>query len=223
MKPSSQPVNRACSHWLLSGVLLLLSAVCVADPSERQQRLTPLEQPSAAPPFHLPGLDGGVRQLADFRGEVLIVNFWASWCAPCRVELPSMNRAAAALQGDGVAMVAINVFEEREAVAAFVADFPIDFPVLLDSQGEVSRHWQVKGLPTTFVIDRRGQIVYRAIGERDWDDAALLRQVRDLAHRGILPDAVPLEAGAEAPSGDPSDGGYTTNCRTMISDVAANY
>jgi peroxiredoxin len=133
-----------------------------------------------APPFHLQDLDGVFHHLTDFRGRVLIVNFWASWCSPCREELPSMNRAWAELRDEGVAMLAINLGEDREAVSAFTKDFPIDFNVLLDSRGNIGMRWQVTSMPTTFVVSPRGEIVYRIMGSREWDSDQLLQLVRDL-------------------------------------------
>ena len=92
-----------------------------------------------------------------------------------------MNRAWKALQGDGIAMLAINVAEDQQAVAAFNKDFPIDFPVLLDAQGNTSRRWQVSGLPTTFVVDTQGRIAYRIAGSREWDHQELMQRLRALS------------------------------------------
>ena len=152
----------------------------VATGATAGEALKPEPWPSPAPPFHLQDLRGGYRHLSDFRGQVLIVNFWTSWCQPCRKELPSLNRAWAALEQEGVAMLAINLGEEAEAVSAFLKDFPIDFPVLLDARGIYSQRWQVRALPSTFVLNPRGEIVYRVQGERMWDGQALLDQVRSL-------------------------------------------
>ncbi|MBT3054365.1 MAG: TlpA family protein disulfide reductase [Candidatus Thiodiazotropha sp. (ex Codakia orbicularis)] len=132
------------------------------------------------PTFRLHDLEGRNHQLLDYRGRVLIVNFWASWCVPCRRELPSMNRAWTALRPKGIAMLAINLGDDAEAVKEFLYDFPIDFPVLLDHRGRISQRWQVRGLPTTLVLNQRGEIVYRAVGEREWDDAVLLHQLQTL-------------------------------------------
>jgi thiol-disulfide isomerase/thioredoxin len=133
-----------------------------------------------APPFHLQDMQGSYKHLSDFRGRVMIINFWASWCQPCRQELPSLNRARQALAEDEVVMLAINLGEEPQAVEAFMNDFPIDFPVLIDQQGIYSQHWQVRALPTTFVLNPRGEIVYRVLGEKAWDDESLLTQIQAL-------------------------------------------
>jgi peroxiredoxin len=165
----------------LIGAALWLMTMFTAVWADAGEGLTPLPEPVPAPAFTLSGLDGRSHALGDYAGRVVIVNFWASWCPPCRAEMPSLNRAWAELQGKGVAMLAINAAEDRAAVAAFVGDHPIAFPVLLDSDGEAGTRWAVKGLPTTFVIDRAGRIVYRVIGDREWDDPALIDQLLELA------------------------------------------
>lgn len=162
----------------LIGLLLIF-----ASPPRAEELLVPEPWPAPAPPFHLQDLEGDYRHLGDFRGRVLVVNFWASWCQPCRQELPSMNRASAVLEQDEVAMLAVNLGEEPEAVEAFLNDFPIDFPVLIDQRGIYSQRWGVRALPTTFVLNPRGEIVYRILGEKVWDDPSLLAQVRQLAPR----------------------------------------
>jgi len=156
---------------------LLLWSVGVSSAAEG---LTPEAVVRPAPPFHLQDPEGRRHHLQAYRGRPLIVNFWASWCTPCRRELPSMNRAWAELKPRGVAMLAINLGEDVEAVKGFLAEFPIDFPVLLDPRGNIGQRWRVRGLPTTFVLNGRGEIVYRATGERAWDDPDLLRQVMAL-------------------------------------------
>lgn len=156
----------------LGGLLLILALICQAE-----QALAPEPWPSPAPPFHLQDLQGSYHHLGDFRGRVLVVNVWASWCQPCRQELPSLNRAWARLQESGVAMLAVNLSEEPEAVEAFLKDFPIDFPVLLDERGIYSQRWRVRALPTTFILNARGEIVYRVAGEKAWDDESLLTRI----------------------------------------------
>lgn len=133
--------------------------------------------PRKAPPFVLLDLERNEHRLPDYAGKVLVVNFWASWCVPCREELPSMNRAATKLLQQPVTWIAVNVGEDREAVTAFTADYPIDFTVLLDQSGKVSQSWQVTGMPTTFVIDRQGYVAHKIVGKRDWDDQLHLQMV----------------------------------------------
>jgi peroxiredoxin len=158
---------------LLGGLLLSSLVQATGD-------LTPLPDKPVAHDFSLRDMDGKLHRLSDYRGKPVIVNFWATWCPPCRRELPSMNRAWSRVKQQGIVMLAINVGEDEDTIFPFMADYPIDFPVLLDMDGETIKRWPVKGLPTTFVIDPRGRIVYQAVGGREWDDKKLLDKVREL-------------------------------------------
>jgi len=142
--------------------------------------LTSLPVKATAPEFVLSDLDGGGHRLSDYQGKVVIINFWATWCPPCREEMPSMQRAWEQLREEGIEMLAINVGEDEDAVFQFTANYPVEFPLLLDQDSSVTAAWPVRGLPTTFVVDPSGRLVYRAIGGREWDDADLLTMVRAL-------------------------------------------
>ncbi len=162
----------------LAGLGLLALAVAAQQPGAG---LTRLPDPPVAPDFALPDIDGNVFRLSAYRGRVLVINFWATWCPPCREEMPSMQRAWEQLEAEGILMLGINVGEDEDTIFQFFADYPVDFPLLLDRDSRVIGQWAVRGLPTTYVVDPAGRIVYRAIGSREWDDPALLAQVRALA------------------------------------------
>ena len=164
-------------QFLIFNFLLLFVVACDATPA---QSLTPLADKPKAPAFKLMDMDDEVHKLADYKGKPIIINFWATWCPPCREELPSMNRAWEKVKGDGIEMLAINVGEDEDTIFAFSGEYPIDFTVLLDESGKEINNWPIKGLPTTFVIDPEGRIVYQAIGGREWDDDELLELVRKL-------------------------------------------
>jgi thiol-disulfide isomerase/thioredoxin len=166
------------ARYVLSLLCALLAGLATAQTAP--QTLTPVDPPQPAPEFVLDDVDGVAHRLADYRGRPLIVNFWATWCPPCREEMPSLERARAALSSDGIEVLAINVGEDAETVFRFTADYPVTFPLLLDIDSAVIGAWPVRGLPTTFVLDPAGRIAYRAIGGRAWDDPSLLRQVREL-------------------------------------------
>lgn len=133
-----------------------------------------------APDFSLRDIDGATHRLADYRGQVVIVNFWATWCPPCREEMPSMQRAWERLKNQDIVILAIDVGEDEDTIFTFTADYPVEFPLLMDLDSSVIQSWPVRGLPTTFVIDPQGRMVYRAIGTRDWEDPALLEALRKL-------------------------------------------
>jgi len=118
---------------------------------------------------------------ASTAGKPVLINFWATWCPPCREELPALNRAWAALKADGVAMLAVNVGEEKAAIKRFLQDYPIDFTVLYDLPGDSMAQWQLQNLPSTLILDRDGEIAYRVVGEKAWDDPEIVQQIRDLA------------------------------------------
>ena len=158
--------------------LLLFASITFAGSSG--DGLVPLPKKPKAPDFETMDLEGNTHRLSDYRGQVVIVNFWATWCPPCRAEMPSMQRAWEALRPEGVVLLAVNMGEKREAVAEFLENNLIDFPLLLDGGMVVSSGWPVQGLPTTYVVDPQGRAVYAAAGMREWDAPVVLGQIRSL-------------------------------------------
>jgi peroxiredoxin len=161
---------------LLCCVLLLV----VGGMPQADQGLTPLPGAVPAPDFELPDTDGKLHRLSDYRGKTVIINFWTTWCPPCREEIPSMNRAWQLLRQEDVVMLAINMGEDEDTIFVFTADYPAEFPLRLDRDGAVISQWPVKGLPTTYVIAPDGSLAYRAIGGRAWDDSDILDTLRAL-------------------------------------------
>lgn len=158
-------------------LLFALTTACGAD----KLSLTPLANKPVAPAFSLQDIDGKTHHLADYRGKVVVINFWATWCPPCREEMPSMQRAwESTLKQEGIPLLAINVGEDEETIFAFTGDYPVDFPLLMDLDSAVIDSWPVRGLPTTFIVDKKGRLVYRAIGGRAWDDEKLLAAIKAL-------------------------------------------
>ena len=168
-------------------VLLLVSlagaAPIAATASEAGQTLHAVPDRPVAPDFELSDIDGVVHKLSAYRGTVVVVNFWATWCPPCREEMPSMQRAWERIQDEDIVMLAIDVGEDEDTIFTFTADYPVEFPLLLDQDSSVIQRWPVRGLPTTFVVDPEGRIVYRAIGTRVWEDPAVLGALRALRKR----------------------------------------
>lgn len=142
--------------------------------------LTPAQQPMPAPDFELPDMDGALHKLSDFRGKVVVLNFWATWCPPCRYEMPAMQRAWEQVRDEDIVFLAVDVGEDADTVFMFLADYPVDFPLLLDQDAAVIEAYPVTGLPTTYIIDPQGRITHRAVGGREWDDADLLDTLRGL-------------------------------------------
>ena len=135
-----------------------------------------------APEFSLATPDGKTIALAELRGKVVFLNFWATWCPPCRVEMPSMEQLHKELKDKGLAILAIDIGESPKQVARFMKEFRLTFPALLDVNSEVSSRYRVQGLPTTFLVDRNGSVIGAAVGARDWasrDGKALIRFLLD--------------------------------------------
>ena len=147
---------------------------------EAGKGLSKLADAPSAPDFVLNDIDGDQYQLSEYRGQVVIINFWATWCPPCRDEMPSMQSAWEQLEQEGIYMFGINVGEDEDTIFQFTADYLVEFPLLMDSDSSVIKQWPVRGLPTTFVVNPKGQIIYRAIGGREWDEPALLELVKAL-------------------------------------------
>jgi thiol-disulfide isomerase/thioredoxin len=141
----------------------------------------PSEAPAApAPPLVLEDLGGDVHDLTAYRDRVVLVNFWATWCAPCLVEMPSMQRLAHQLAGDGFAVLAVNVKESVSTVWRFRSQTGVRFPLLLDADGEAAADWEVSVYPTSYLVDRKGLIRSRIRGALQWDDPDVVEAVRDL-------------------------------------------
>jgi peroxiredoxin len=116
------------------------------------------KQGSLAPDFLLPKLDGGDLRLSDLRGKAVIVNLWATWCTPCRKEMPQFVAAYDRYKDEGLVVVAVNVQESASIIRPFAEDFGMEFPVVLDKRGAVSDSYRLIGLPMTYFIDRDGVI-----------------------------------------------------------------
>jgi peroxiredoxin len=140
----------------------------------------PLARGMAAPDFSLPSLSGAPVALADLRGRIVLVNFWATWCKPCEDEMPSMERLHRALPPEGFALVAISVDDDEAKVLAFRDELKLTFPILLDPRKTVSTAYQTHRYPESFLLDREGRIVERYVGPRDWGSQAYVDRIRRL-------------------------------------------
>lgn len=161
-------------------VILVCLCYLLAPAAFAGQGLSPVKDKPVAPEFTLPDLDGKIHRLSDYRGKVVILNFWATWCPPCRFEMPSMQTAWLQTKDRGVVILAINVGEDEDTIFTFTGDYPVEFPLLLDKDSKVIRQWSVRGLPTTYIVGPDGRIIYSAIGGRHWDDPKLLEKIMEL-------------------------------------------
>jgi len=154
------------------------------DLPDLTHKLTALTPRPAAPAFTLKDLDGKTRKLSDYKGQVVLINFWATWCPPCRREMPSLERLYQILKGEPFAVFAADQRESFDLVFAFTGELnpAPTFPILLDEKAKTSALWHVQGLPTSFIVDKQGRIAYRAIGGREFDHPEIEATVRKLIH-----------------------------------------
>jgi peroxiredoxin len=132
------------------------------------------------PAFALEDLAGRTHRLADYRGRVVLVNFWATWCEPCRAEMPSIERLRAALADRPFTVLAVNLGEPKSRIEKFLARTPLAFPVLLDRDTAVAKAWRARILPATYLVGRDGRIRQVHYGELDWSSGAGRRAVEAL-------------------------------------------
>jgi thiol-disulfide isomerase/thioredoxin len=145
-------------------------------------QLTAVRKPVTAPTFTLEDMDEEPHSLKELRGKVVLLNFWATWCPPCRREMPSMERLYQKLKGDAFTVIAVNQMEDADHVFAYIGQLEVDpsFTILFDKDSKVSSSFRVNGLPTTYLIDKQGNIRYRAIGGREFDHPEVEKQIRQL-------------------------------------------
>lgn len=133
-----------------------------------------------APELELRALDGPAHRLADYRGKVVLVNFWATWCEPCRDEMPAMQRLKEKLAGRPFTVLAVNLDEPEARIRSFLSQVKVDFTVLLDPGRKAARSWNARILPASFLIGPDGRIRYSIVGEIDWDHARVVSRIAEL-------------------------------------------
>jgi peroxiredoxin len=156
------------------------------------------------PALELEDMTGQTHRLADYRGKVVLVNFWATWCEPCRAEMPSMDGLRTSLQGKPFEVLAVNLAEPLSRVERFLGTMPLGFPLLRDRDGSVAKAWKARLLPASFLIGRDGRIRYVAYGELDWTSEPVRSRVNELldeegpGQRRAAPGALPPAQKARA-------------------------
>jgi peroxiredoxin len=157
---------------VIAGVVTLLGVGLYLASTRLGAELFPLRIGSNAPDFRAVALadDSTTKGIGDYRGEVVLLNIWATWCAPCRVEMPSMQQLHTTLAPKGLRIVAVSVDDPgtRDRIAAFTQEFGLTFEILHDAPGRIQRDYQTTGVPETFIIGRDGRVRRRIIGAEDW-------------------------------------------------------
>lgn len=170
-------MRRFRSRWARTAVALALACAAAgagADWLEPYRGLDP------APALALPDLGEKTHRLEDYRGRVVLVNFWASWCTPCVIEMPGMQRLQNALADKPFTVLAVNVGESRGRVWQFAAQMKLDLTLLLDSESAAAGDWQVEVYPSSFLVDREGRVRYVAVGAREWDSDEMINAIENL-------------------------------------------
>jgi thiol-disulfide isomerase/thioredoxin len=140
--------------------------------------MTAMPTVSPAPTLRLKNEDDKFVDLSQYKDRVVLINFWATWCPPCRKEFPSLSRVRKLFKQTEFEVIAVNVGEDPDSVFSFTGI--TDFPVLFDRDSKTMGAWSVRGLPTTFLVDRQGRIAFRATGGREFDDAEIVATIKQL-------------------------------------------
>ncbi len=157
--------------------ILGLGLLAALPPVGAQGRgMTVMPAVSPAPTLRLKDADDKMVDLAQYKGRVILINFWATWCPPCRKEFPSLGRVRKHFKPDEFEVIAVNVGEDPDAVFSFSGI--TDFPVVFDRDSKAMGAWAVRGLPTTFLVDRTGRVAYRATGGREFDDPEIINLIK---------------------------------------------
>lgn len=160
--------------WLFG--LVLLAPAVFADKGE----FKPYNGSLGSPVIELPDMQGRVHRLDDYRGNVVLVQFWATYCTPCRTEMPTMNRLIEKMRGKPFKIVTVNMAEPAGQVREFLDEVPVDFPVLLDTDGSTLGRWKVFAAPANFILDKNGEIIYTLYGAIEWDSEEVVRRLSEL-------------------------------------------
>ena len=158
-------------QWAVVGGIVVVLAAALVLILKLSPQIFPVEVGSSAPAFSATDLKTGQNAaLADYRGQVVLLNVWATWCEPCKIEMPSMEQMEKELGPKGLKIVAVSIDEGGpEAVRQFARDYGLTFRILQDPSGKIQRIYQTTGVPESFVINRQGKIVKKVIGAADWD------------------------------------------------------
>lgn len=157
-------------HFVL---LFLFSTAAFAKDTSSEMGFAPSRHATSAPEFTLIGVDGKEKSLSEFKGKVVLLNFWATWCDPCREEMPAMEKLWAEFKAKGLVILAVaNDKGSMHKVEEFCRMHDVTFPVLLDPSGDVKSAYSVTMMPTSYIIGKDGSIAGKIVGARKWDSEA---------------------------------------------------
>ncbi len=175
---ATRPGNR----WI-RGLVFVLAAILAVLIWINRDEFAPIEAGGRAPDYEVYSLAGDTINTSDYRGSVVVLNVWATWCGPCVREMPALERLHRQLGPLGLDVVAVsvdNLPDSNADVLAFGDRFDLTFPLLRDPSGDIQKAYSIAALPTTFIIDRTGRIHQRLLGAREWDSPAMIESLRKL-------------------------------------------
>ncbi len=168
---------------LATGLVLLLCCLQQTIAGQAELRPWPSDNGSSeigANEFTLPDLKNQQHSLSDYRGKVVLVNFWASWCQPCLYEMPSMKKLVNAFSEQDFEILTINISDPPRRIRETLKRLQLELTVLQDPESKTYKAWQGKVLPTSFLLDRTGAVRYRVVGPMEWDNADALLKIKEL-------------------------------------------
>ena len=151
-------------------LLLIFGSIQLRAHEDPWKGLGVIRSSGLSPPdFTLSTLDGDAITLSDLKGRVVLINFWTTWCTPCREEMPSLERLYRHFKYKKFTLLAVDIMEHPETVKTFTKKYDLTFPILLDKTGDVAQKYGANAIPTTYIIDKKGKAVGKAIGPRKWN------------------------------------------------------
>lgn len=140
-------------------------------------------KPVEIDPFTVPALKGGTLESKSLKGSIVLLNFWATWCPPCKKEMPSIETLWKTLKGEAFTIAAVSTGEKKKTVEDFLAKNPYTFPVYLDESSDLGRVYATQGIPTTYVLDKKGRIIAGVVGSTEYDNPALIKALKGMAQK----------------------------------------
>ena len=158
--------------------LIFIFALISINPVWAVGLMEPIDGKTKAASFNLENTKGSNVSLSDYSGKFVLLNFWATWRAPCRKEMPAMNNLHNEFNGESLEVVGVHVGPSLAGIKKFLEAVPVSFTILVDKDMSLA-NWGVQGLPTTFLVNPDGKLVYKAVGEREWDSPEMVKFLQD--------------------------------------------
>ncbi len=169
----------------IAGIIIAVVAAVIFIVAGQREKFEPVTANSEIIDFELPDMQGKMRKLSDFRGKVVFLNFWATWCKPCEEEMPSMQALYENLNNFPFEIVAVSVDKDPpEKVAEFAKQYGITFTILHDRKGKIKETYKTTGVPETFIIDQNGVVALKVWGPKDWTEPDSIKEIMELVQYG---------------------------------------